>query len=182
MKFTLKTIWGYNMDVSKAIEVRRSIRRYKNIEVEDDKIDKILESARIAPSAANRQKWKFLVVKDDAKRVKLVDACNGQKFVAEAPVLIAACSTESDTVMPCGQYAYTVDLSIALSFMILQATELELGTCWLGAYNEDQVKTILEIPDDIRIVGMITVGYADEKPAARPRKTIEEIVVREMWD
>ena len=170
------------MDVSKAIEIRRSIRRYRNTEVEDGKIDKILESARIAPSAANRQKWKFLVVKDDSTRAKLVDACNGQKFVAEAPVLIVACSTESDTIMPCGQYAYTVDLSIALSFMILQATELELGTCWLGAYNEGQVKTILEIPDDIRIVGMITVGYADEKPAARPRKTIEEIVVSEMWD
>jgi nitroreductase len=83
--------------------------------------------------------------------------------------------------MPCGQYAYTVDLSIALSFMILQATELELGTCWLGAYDENLVKTILGIPDDIRIVGIISLGYADEKPAARPRKTIEEIVVHEKW-
>jgi nitroreductase len=170
------------MDVSKAIEVRRSIRKYRNTEVEDEKIEKILESARIAPSAANRQKWKFLVVKDDATRGKLVNACHGQKLVAEAPVLIVACSTESDTIMPCGQYAYTVDLSIALSFMILQATELELGTCWLGAYDENLVKTILGIPDDIRIVGIIALGYADEKPAARPRKTIEEIVVKEKWE
>jgi len=170
------------MDVSEAIEVRRSIRKYNNIEIEDGKLDKILESARIAPSAANRQEWKFVVVKDADIRMKLVEACNGQKFVAEAPVLIAACSTESEKIMPCGQYAYTVDLSIALSFMILQATELELGTCWLGAYNENMVKTILNIPDDIKIVGMITVGYSDENPDARPRKTTEEIATFEKWE
>ena len=133
------------MDVSEAIEVRRSIRKYKDKEVEDDKLDKILESARISPSAANRQEWKFVVVKDKDTRIKLVDACMGQKFVEEAPVLIAACSTESERIMPCGQYAYTVDLSIALSFMILQATELELGTCWLGAYDEKLVRNVLKI-------------------------------------
>ena len=83
--------------------------------------------------------------------------------------------------MPCGQYAYTVDLSIALSFMILQATELELGTCWLGAYDENMVKNVLDIPEDIRIVGMITLGYPDEKPDARPRKTTEEIFKKEKW-
>ena len=170
------------MDVSEAIQVRRSIRKYKNTDIEDEKIKKILESARIAPSAANRQEWKFLVVRDDETRKKLVDACNGQRFVAEAPVLIAACSTESNTIMPCGQYAYTVDLSIALSFMILQATELELGTCWLGAYNESQVKTILDIPDDIRVVGMIVLGYPDEKPGARPRKTMDVVVKMDKWD
>jgi len=114
--------------------------------------------------------------------MKLVEACHGQKFVAEAPVLIAACSTESEKIMPCGQYAYTVDLSIALSFMILQATEFELGTCWLGAYNENMVKTILNIPDNIKIVGMITVGYSDENPDARPRKTTEEIATFEKWE
>jgi nitroreductase len=170
------------MDVSEAIEVRRSIRKYKNTEIEDGKLEKILKSARIAPSAANRQEWKFVVVKDANTRMKLVEACNGQKFVTEAPLLIVACSTESEKIMPCGQYAYTVDLSIALSFMILQATEFELGTCWLGAYNENMVKNILNIPDDIKIVGMITVGYPDENPDARPRKTIEEIVTFEKWE
>ncbi|MBZ2166677.1 nitroreductase family protein [Methanobacterium spitsbergense] len=169
------------MDVNKAIEVRRSIRKYKKIDIEEDKLDKILESARIAPSAANRQQWKFVVVKDPNIRKKLVDACHGQVFVGEAPVVIAACSTESDQKMPCGQYAYTVDLSIALSFMILQATELELGTCWLGAFNEDNVKNILNIPDNIRVVGVITIGYPDEKPDPRPRKTMGEIVSNNGW-
>jgi nitroreductase len=170
------------MDVFKAIEGRRSIRKYQTMDVEDEKIDKIIESARIAPSAANRQEWKFLVVKDQNTRDKLVEACNGQKFVAQAPVLILACSTESEKVMPCGQYAYTVDLSIALSFMILEATELELGTCWLGAYNEEMVKSILNIPEEIRVVGITALGYPDENPGPRPRKTTEQILVKEIWE
>jgi nitroreductase len=170
------------MDVSKAIEVRRSIRKYKSAKVEDEKVNKILEAARIAPSAANRQEWKFVVVKDEETRIKLVEACMGQKFVGEAPILIAACSTESEKIMPCGQYAYSVDLSIALSYMTLQATELDLGTCWLGAYKENAVKKLLKIPDDIRIVGMITLGYPDESPEAKPRKPIEEITSINSWE
>lgn len=170
------------MDVFNAIEKRRSIRKYLTKDVEEYKIDKIIESARIAPSAANRQEWKFVIVKDQDTRTKLVDACHGQKFIAEAPVFIAACSTESEKVMPCGQYAYTVDLSIALSFMILEATELGLGTCWLGAFNEDDVKSILNIPEEIRLVGLTPVGYPDEDPAPRPRKTLEEIVSNEKWE
>jgi nitroreductase len=170
------------MDVFKAIETRRSIRKYQTRDVEDDKIDKIIESARIAPSAANRQEWKFLVVKDQKTRDKLVEACNGQNFVAQAPVSIVACSTESERKMPCGQYAYTVDLSIALSFMILEATELGLGTCWLGAFNEEMVKSVLDIPDEIRVVGITPVGYPDENPDPRPRKTTDEILVKEIWE
>lgn len=170
------------MDVFGAISQRRSIRRYKTREVEDEKLDKILESARIAPSAANRQEWKFIVVKDDKTRQKLVDAAHGQKFVAQAPVTMVACSTESERQMPCGQYAYTVDLSIAVSFMILQATELGLGTCWLGAFDEEMVKQVLDIPADIRVPAMFSLGYADEDPDQRPRKSLNEIVCFEKYD
>lgn len=170
------------MDVSNAIDVRRSIRKYKKTKIEDEKLKRILESARVAPSAANRQQWKFLVVKDFETRRELVDACHAQKFVEEAPVTIVACSTESEHKMPCGQYAYTVDLSIALSFMVLQATELELGTCWLGAFDEKMVKKVLKIPDKIRVVGIITVGYPDEKPDARPRKSLDEVLLVDSWE
>lgn len=164
------------MDVFEAISKRRSIRKYKDTPVEEDKLNRILETARIAPSAANRQEWKFLVVKDKETREKLVDAANGQKLVGKAPVTIVAISTESKRIMPCGQYAYTVDLSIAVSFMILEATELGLGTCWLGAYDEDEVKKILNIPDEIRVPVMFTLGYANENPGPRPRKDINEIL------
>lgn len=170
------------MDVFEAISKRKSIRKYQNKEVEDEKINKILESARIAPSAANRQEWKFIVVKNQETREKLVDAANGQKFVAQAPVTIVACSTESERVMPCGQYAYTVDLSIAVSFMILEATELGLGTCWLGAYSEDAVKEILDIPEEIRVVAMFTLGYDDNGSIDTPRKAIDEIICHEKYE
>jgi nitroreductase len=169
------------MNVFEAIGERKSIRKYKETKIEDEKLEKILESARIAPSAANRQEWKFLIVKNQETRDKLVEAANGQKFVGQAPITIVASSTESERVMPCGQYAYTVDLSIAVSFMILEATELGLGTCWLGAYDEGKVKEILKIPEDIRVPAMFTIGYADESPAARPRKDIEDIVCYEEY-
>lgn len=169
------------MNVFEAVSKRRSIRKYKEIEVEDEKLQNILEVARIAPSAANRQEWKFIIVKDKESREKLVEAANGQSFVAEAPVTIVACSTESERVMPCGQFAYTVDLSIAVSFMILEATELGLGTCWLGAYDEEKVRNILQIPERIRVPAMFTLGYADESPHQRPRKHISEIISSEKY-
>ncbi|MEN6291829.1 MAG: nitroreductase family protein [Methanobacterium sp.] len=169
------------MDVFEAVSKRRSIRKYKDTEVEDEKLQDILEVARISPSASNRQEWKFIVVKDKETREKLVEAAHGQQFVAEAPVTIVACSTESKRVMPCGQHAYTVDLSIAVSFMILEATELGLGTCWLGAFDEEKVRNILEIPERIRVPAMFTIGYADESPHARPRKHLDEIVSSEKY-
>ena len=169
------------MDVFEAIVQRRSIRKYKNREVEEEKLQKILESARISPSAANRQEWKFLVVKNQEARDKLIEAVKGQKFVGEAPVTIVACSTESEKVMPCGQLAYPVDLSIAVSFMILEAVELGLGTCWLGAFNEGKVKKILDIPEEIRVPAMFTLGYADENPGPRPRKNLDEVMCFEKY-
>ncbi len=170
------------MDVFEAVKNRKSIRRYKDREVEKEKLDKILEVARLAPSAANRQQWKFLVVKSKETREKLVEAAHGQQMVAQAPVLVVACSTESEYVMPCGQPAYTVNLSIAVSFMILEAQELELGTCWLGAFSEDAFKEILEIPEDVRVVAAFTLGYADEDPDPRPRKLMDEVTSYEKYE
>ena len=110
-----------------------------------------------------------------------MEAANGQKFVGQAPATIVGCSTESERLMPCGQLAYTVDLSIAVSFMILEATELGLGTCWLGAYDEEAVKKVLDIPDEIRVPAMFTLGYADENPDPRPRKELNEILCFEKF-
>ncbi|MDG3548359.1 nitroreductase family protein [Methanobacterium formicicum] len=170
------------MDVFEAVTQRKSIRKYKDKEIEKEKLIKVLESARIAPSASNRQEWKFIVVKDENTRNKLVSAAHDQKFVGQAPVTIVACSTESERIMPCGQHAYTVDLSIAVSFMMLEATELGLGTCWLGAFDEEAVKEILGIPSDIRVPAMFTLGYADENPVARPRKALNDIVCHEKYE
>lgn len=164
------------MEVLEALRERRSIRSYLNIPIEDEKLSRVLEAARISPTAKNRQEWKFIVVKDEEVKGRLLPAVNGRKFVVEAPVIIVACATESSFVMPCGQPAYTVDLSIAMSYMILEAQELGLGTCWIGGFSENQVKEVLEIPENVRVVAMTPLGYPAEKPNAKWRKTLEEIV------
>jgi nitroreductase len=172
---------GAIMSIQTAISERRSIRAYQDRPVEDEKLQLVLEAARLSPSARNRQEWKFVVVKDRETRERLARAANGKQFVAEAPVIIAACATEAEYVMSCGQLAGTVDTSIAFSYLILQAHELGLGTCWLGAYNESEVKDILGIPPHVRVVAMTPLGYPAESPEAKPRKGLEEIVALERY-
>src|SRR4030043_263944 len=115
------------MDVFTAIRERSSVRAYKATDVEEDKLKKILEAARLSPSASNRQEWKFIVVKNKETKKKLAKAAFGQSFIGEAPIVIVACATESKSIMACGQPAYTVDVSIACAFIILLAYELGLG-------------------------------------------------------
>ncbi len=163
------------MNVSDAIKVRRSIRKYSDRQVEDEKLTAVLEAARLAPSGNNRQDRKFIVVRDKNKRDALVDACGGQTFVGEAPVVIVTCALKQH-LMTCGMPAETIDASIAMSFMLLEAREQGLGTCWLGYYYEDKVKQVLDIPEDVRVVSITPLGYPAENPPARPRKTISEVV------
>jgi len=169
------------MSVRTAIRERRSIRSFSDTPVEDEKLSLVLEAARLAPSARNRQEWQFIVVRDVETRKKLADAANGKAFVGEAPIIIVACATEAEYVMSCGQLAGTVDTSIALAFLILQAQELGLGTCWLGAYSESEVKAILGIPRQVRVIAMTPLGYPAEVPEARPRRSLDEIVSFERY-
>ena len=169
------------MDVFTAISNRRSIRKYQAKEVEEHKIEKILEAGRLSPSAANRQEWKFVVVKDKAIKQQLVAAAHGQRSVEEAPVVLVGCAVDASAIMPCGQYSYTVDLSIAFAYMILEAQELGLGTCWLGAFDEGAVKKAIGVPEEVRVVAMTPLGYPAESPSARPRKSMKEIVSYEKY-
>jgi nitroreductase len=109
-----------HMDVFTAIGMRRSIRAYSDRLVEEEKLRKVLEAGRLAPSAKNRQEWKFIVVRDDVTRRKLAQAARGQRLVEQAPVTLVACAVESEYVMPCGQPAYSIDVAIAFSFMVLE--------------------------------------------------------------
>ena len=170
------------MDVFTAIHQRRSVRAYKKEDVEEDKLRKILEAARLSPSASNRQEWKFIVVKNKETRRKLADAALRQSFIEEAPAVIVACATETKAVMLCGQPAYTVNVSIACAFMILQAYELGLGTCWIGAFQEDEVKEILKIPESVRVVAMIPLGYPNQPSSQRSRKGLDQIVCFERYE
>lgn len=169
------------MDVMEAINRRRSIRSYKNQPVEDSKLTLILESARLAPSASNRQEWRFVVVQDKKRRQMLSEAAKGQKFVEEAPVVIACCAETDNHLMSCGQLCYPIDVAIAVTNMTLKAVEEGLGTCWVGAFYEDKVKEALGIPGHIRVVELLALGYPGSVPGEKIRKRTDEIVMYEQW-
>jgi len=169
------------MDVSTAISQRSSVRAYKTTEVEEDKLTKILEAARLSPSASNRQEWKFIVVRAKETKKKLAKAAFGQSFIEQAPVVIVACGTESKAMMACGQPTHTVDVSIACAYVTLQACELGLGTCWIGAFEEDEARKILNIPEHVRPVAMIPLGYPDQLPSKKLRKSLDQIVCNEKY-
>jgi nitroreductase len=169
------------MDVREAIQSRRSIRAYASREVEEDKLARVLDSGRLSPSAGNRQERIFIVVRDAKKRQLLSEAARNQKFVAEAPVVIAACAVETNYTMSCGQLAYPIDTAIAVDHITLAAVEEGLGTCWIGAFNEKKVKEILSIPDNIRVVALLPIGYPSAIPRPIPRKNLDEIVMWEEW-
>jgi len=171
------------MDVFDAIKTRRSIRKYLNKPVEREKLSRVLEAARLSPSAANRQPWKFIVVKDEETKKKLVSACHNQSWMAEAPIIIVACALPSEAwVRSDGEEYWKVDVAIAMQDLILEAWELGLGTCWIGSFREEEVKRILGIPDEVRVVALTPLGYpAEEKGPVTRRKPLEEITSYDHW-
>jgi len=162
--------------VLEAIKKRQSVRSYQNKEIPEDILQQVLEAGRLAPSANNKQHWKFIVVKDEDLRKKLVPACKNQKFVEEASVVIAGCGTDPDYVMTCGEHSYSIDLAIALDHMSLEAASLGLGTCWIGAFYQDQVKEILGVPEGVHIVNLLTLGYPKKLGTKTGRKPLSEII------
>jgi nitroreductase len=169
------------MELIEIIKRRRSIRAYENKKVERELLVRVLDAGRLAPSARNLQDWKFIVVRNLDMRTKIAHACKSEDFVKEAPVVIAACGTNPDYVMSCGQKAYPIDISIALTHMMLRAEDLGLGTCWLGAFNERRVKELLRIPNKVRIVALLTLGYSRFQPHPKNRKPLDEVICFENW-
>jgi nitroreductase len=170
------------MDVMEAIKKRYSVRSYQDRAVETEKLDSILEAARLAPSASNRQEWRFIVVRDKNVRQRLMQAAKDQAFVGQAPVVVVACAKTDSHVMTCGQQCYPVDVAIAIEHMALKATEEGLGTCWIGAFYEDKVKEILGVPKDIRVVALLALGYPVKlRPNPKDRLRLKEIVMYEGW-
>jgi nitroreductase len=170
------------MDVMEAIRKRKSVRKYLNKKVEEDKLFAVLEAGRLAPSASNRQEWRFIIVRDQSSKKKLAEAANNQSFIAEAPIVIAACAETDEHVMTCGQACYPIDVAIALDHITLAAVELGLGTCWIGAFDEKKVKQILEIPSEIRVVALMPLGYPyDSSVANKNRLSMSEISKYEQY-
>ncbi len=173
------------MEVGEAIEGRRSIRRFQTRRVHKDLIGKILDSARWAPSSGNIQNWQFIVVEDKGKRLQLSEAAAGQSFVAIAPVDIVVCVDNSNMDIFYGKrgvemYSFQ-NSAAAIQNMLLTAHSLGLGSCWVGAFEEEAVKRILKIPDEIIPVAIIAIGYPAEKPPAPTRRELKSMVFLEEW-
>ncbi|MEM2056996.1 MAG: nitroreductase family protein [Thermoproteota archaeon] len=166
------------MDVFEAIQKRRSVRAYEPTPVPREILGKVLEAARLAPSAGNIQPWHFIVVTDVGKREKLARAPFAG-FLREAPVVIVGCGNQRASPR-----WFMVDVAIAMQNMVLAATAEGLGTCWVGSFNEKEVKEMLKIPDDYRVVALLALGYPRKKMdiqgrilhLIRRRKNLKEIV------
>ena len=170
------------MTVSEAIKSRQSVRSYLDKPVQQDTLDELFEAARLAPSAGNRQEWRFVAVTDPEMRMKLARAAAGQAFVGEAACVIAACAETDGHAMRCGQLSYPIDVAIAIDHMTLRAVELGLGTCWIGAFSEDEVKKLLGIPAPVRVVELLTVGYPrDARVREKSRLEKEKIAFYGTW-
>jgi nitroreductase len=160
------------MEVTDAIESRRSIRRYKKTDVSDELLKEILRAGQMAPSAGNLQGREFIVIKDNAVRELLCMAALNQYFIMGAPVCIVVCANILRTATRYGKRAelYAVqDATASVMNMMLRAHDLGLGTCWVGAFNEQAVSQLLEIPHGVRPVALLPLGYPDESPEAPPR-------------
>ena len=161
------------LDLARA---RHSVRSYKNDPVPEAMLTQVLEAGRLAPSACNYQPWYFVVLKGKKEVAALSSSYERPWFLA-APVVIVVCIDHTRSWKRGDNKDYgDVDAAIAMDHMVLQATELGLGTCWIGAFNKDAAMNALGLPEQIEPVLMTPLGYPDSQPDAKPRKKLEEIV------
>jgi nitroreductase len=171
---------GLLMDVMDAIRARYSCRAYLDKPIEKDKLHRVMEAARLAPSAKNLQDWRFVVASEKQTKRRLAEAANNQMFIADAGAIIVACSV-SDHVMRCGQPVASIDVAIAIEHICLEAVELGLGTCWIGSFYPDQVRPIIGIPPRVVVIELLALGYPAE-PWRPPRRELpEKIFCFETW-
>ncbi|MBI2092776.1 MAG: nitroreductase family protein [Deltaproteobacteria bacterium] len=173
------------MEVFDAIRGRRSIRKYKDKLVPWDNIITIMQAGKYAPCAGNLQNWKFIVVKTDAKRKAIAQACLQQEWMENAPIFIVVVAEPEKAERYYGirgSRLYTIQgCAAAIQNMLLTAHSLGLGACWVGAFDEDEIIRILNLEEDKPVQGVITIGYADENPEPPPKYRIEHMMFFEKW-
>ncbi len=170
------------MELYEAVRNRYSVRAYQDRPVEQEKLDRILEAARLAPSGSNRQPWKFVVVRDAALRKELVAACCDQAFLAAAPVAIAGVGLTPERTMRCGVPGDAVDVAIAMEHIALAAAAEGLGTCWIGAFKQDAVRRLLGVPATATVIEVMTLGYPADEIRPKTRKPLGEVVCYDKYE
>lgn len=184
------------MDLFDAIHKRRSIRRFSHFPVEDEKLQIIMEAIQQSPSWANQQCWHFIIIRKDQIKKKISEYATVESYfssrgykdnpakrgIAEAPVILIACAEPDRSGIIWDQHYYLTDMGIAAQNLMLSARALNLGTVFVGVFDEGKIKKLLEIPPDIRVVGLFPLGYPLKDKAEGPgRKPLDQIVHTEKW-
>ncbi len=173
------------METEEAILTRRTVRRYKKTKIEWEKMGKILEAGRAAPSSGNIQNWMFIVVDNEGKKKSIADACFQQYWMADAPFHIVICSKPQECARYYGirgERLYSVqNCAAAAENMMLMANDQGIGTCWVGAFDEEKVKDILGIVKEARPQIILTLGYASEEPQIPSKYKLDNVVYFNKW-
>ena len=174
------------MSVLELIKTRGSIRRYTDKPLSQSDLLKILEAARVAQSAANRQPWQFIVVTNKEIKDNIADVAHfpnrpRQISIETAAAVIICLANPAISANVGSLNGFLIDLAIAIENMVLTSWDLGIGSCWIGAFNENDVKHLLNIPENLRVVSLLTLGYADELPKPKNRKSLEEIIHYDLY-
>lgn len=180
------------METLQAIMTRRSVRRFKNQEIPEQALEAMLQAARFAPSWANTQCWRFVIIKDDKTKNALSEAFPpknpGLPSLLAAPLVIVAFAEKKKSGFYKGESAtskgdtwYMFDVALALQNMVLAAWDMGIGSVYLGLFDAKKVQTLLDIPDEYEVVAIVPFGYPDEEPKCPPRKDLKDIVFQEKF-
>ena len=173
------------MDFYEVIRTRRSVRKYRHDPIPEETLHRVLEAARIAPSGSNRQPTRLIVVSGQAAKRELVPLCHGQEFVAQAPLVIAACGRDLHYSRGewMGDYSMLVDVAIAVDHLTLAARAEGLGTCWIGSFNGPAMKEYFGLPEDVHVCALTPLGYPEGALFTEPvgRMPLDELVMWERW-
>jgi nitroreductase len=164
------------MDLFETVERRRSIRKFRPNPIPDRDLKKILEAGRLAPSGGNRQPWSFIVVRKPETKKKLAAVANLQRFIADADTVLIALGDPAVS-----KSLYKQDPMIAIEHMVLASTALGYGTCWIGAFNENDVKEIAKVPENMTVIALLPIGIPDENPPPKPRRAFKEVFFKESY-
>lgn len=170
------------MQFSELVQARYSVRAYKPDPVEDEKLQLVLEAARLAPTAANRQPFRIVVLRTAGREAELQQIYHRDWFV-QAPLILCVCGVPSENwVRMDGKNYNDVDVAIAMDHLILAAADLGLGTCWIAAFDPDAARTILGLPDGVEPIAFTPLGYPADTPRPKRRKPLDQLVIYDRWE
>ena len=172
------------MDLDRCIKTRDSTRDYLEKDIKWNKITDILDSINYAPSSGNLQNWRLVVVKDKEVRAEIAKICTDQPWVAKVPVLIVVCNDETEVKRMFGKKADLFSIqncAAGIQNILLKANSLNIASCWIRTYNVDRLRHIIKLPDNIKVDGIIALGYAKRKPEETTKLGLDKILFYDRW-